>query len=215
MKLLGIDEAGRGCAIGPMILCGILIKVERYKGQKVGKDEDKIPEGVKDSKKLSPKKRELLFPQLIDNAIIRKISPGEIDKRNLNLIEMEETVQIVKQSSPDILFVDVPTNPSGVNNYKTKLLSLLKKEGIYIKKVYAQNKADETFPIVSAASIVAKVTRDRIIENLKKIYGDFGSGYPSDKKTVCFLRELKQKHEVLDIVRKKWKVKLCACSSIG
>ena len=208
MRLLGIDEAGRGCVIGPMILCGMLIKVKNPKTLKPQKEFESM--GVKDSKKLTPKKRELLFPQLIDNAIIRKISPGEIDKKNLNLIEMEETVQIVKQSSPDILFVDVPTNPSGVNNYKTKLLSLLKKEGISIKKVYAQNKADETFPIVSAASIVAKVTRDRIIENLKKIYGDFGSGYPSDKKTVCFLRELKQKHEVLDIVRKKWKVKLCS-----
>jgi ribonuclease HII len=72
-------------------------------------------------------------------------------------------------------------------------------------RLVAENKADEKYPVVSAASIIAKVTRDSVIRELHGEYGDFGSGYPSDRRTVNFVIECYARMGGFpEIVRKKW-----------
>ena len=198
MIICGIDEAGRGPAIGPMVLCGFCIEE---------KDEHKLLDlGAKDSKLLSPKKREELFSILKKMAIkydVVVLSPKEIDYAlndptlNLNWLEAIASAKIVNKLSPDKLIIDLPSNNK--NAYVNYLKRLLNKE----PTIVAEHKADTNYPSVSAASIIAKVTRDKEIEKIKKKVGtDFGSGYPSDPKTIDFLKKNFNKYP--EIFRKTW-----------
>jgi len=73
-------------------------------------------------------------------------------------------------------------------------------------KIVSEHKADRNYPIVSAASIIAKVERDREIAELAKYYGDFGSGYPSDPRTMRFLKQCVEKsYDYPNFVRRSWK----------
>lgn len=198
MIICGIDEAGRGPVIGPMVLCGFCVE---------GKDEHKLLDlGTKDSKLLSPKKREELFSILKKIAIkyeVVVLSPREIDyalndpSLNLNWLEAIASAKIANKLTPDKLIIDLPSNNKDA--YLNYLKRLLINEPIII----AEHKADVNYPSVSAASIIAKVTRDKEIEKLKKRLGiDFGSGYPSDPKTIDFLKKNFNKYP--DIFRKTW-----------
>jgi ribonuclease HII len=196
MKILGIDEAGKGPIIGPMIICGVLVKK--------GKMKDIENLGLKDSKELNHKKRikfAKIIPKYTNKILIRIIKPNRIDKENINLIELKTTVELIKKTKPDEVYIDVPTNPKGVKNYIKNLKHLLKDKNI---KIIGCNKADKKYKVVSCASIIAKVKREEIIKRLKKKYGDFGSGYLSDKKTINFVRK---KDKECKIIRKKWKIK--------
>ena len=198
MIIIGIDEAGRGPVIGPMVIAGF------------GLDESKIGKlkqlGVKDSKLLSPKKREQISEKLFElsnRILIKKLSPEEIDqnvlskKSNLNLLEMRTTAAIIDALKPDRVIVDCPT----VNEKKYR--NMLKATTNHKCEIIAENKADFNYEIVGAASIIAKVARDREIEDIKKSLGkETGSGYPSDPKTKKFLKENYIKHK--DIFRKSW-----------
>jgi len=198
--ILGIDEAGRGCIIGPMVICGILVEE---------KDIVKLKEiGVKDSKQLKPDKRERLAKKIKDIAeriVIKRISPKVIDRYNLNFLELKNMAKIIEKLNPDIIYFDCPVNQRGIKKYCEELKNLLNKNNV-TPKIIGENKADKKYEVVSAASIIAKVERDRIIRNFKKKYGDFGSGYPSDKKTMEFLR--KYYNYCLPIIRTKWRIKL-------
>lgn len=184
MLIAGIEEAGRGPVIGPMVMAGVLIDE---------KDEKKLIEiKVKDSKLLTPKQRENLFDKIKKIAKKHKITiirPDEIDAAieaplmNLNLLEAIRSADIANELKPDKVILDCPSN--NIKDYKMKF-------GKYLKikpEVIAEHKADVKYPVVSAASILAKVTRDREIEKMRKKYGDFGSGYPADPKTQAFLDE--------------------------
>ncbi len=180
-KVLGIDEAGRGPVIGPLVIVGFLI------------DEEKIPLlrelGVRDSKLLSPRKREELFEKLkeIGEYFVEFIQPAQIDAGNINLLEQRVMAKIIRKSGADLVIVDAFPG--------------LKLEG----NVIAEPKADAKYEVVGAASIIAKVLRDREIEKIKEKYGDFGSGYPSDERTVAFIRELLRKYKTLpSFVRRSW-----------
>ncbi len=198
--ILGIDEAGRGCIIGPMVLCGVLIEE---------KDILKLKEiGVKDSKLLKPNKREKLAKKIKEIAkriIIKRIPPKIIDKYNLNFLELKNMAKIIEKLRPTILYFDCPVNQKGIKKYCQDLKNLLKEKNFF-GKIIGENKADKKYAVVSAASIIAKVERERIIKNLKKKYGDFGSGYPGDKKTIEFLK--KYYNNCLPIIRKKWRIKI-------
>lgn len=199
--LLGIDEAGRGCVIGPLVICGFFTSDERAL----------ILMGVKDSKKLSLRKREEIYKKLAETDSSRfytfLVSPQEIDRRKINDICKSKTKSIIEYFClfPDIHFItvylDVPTNPSGIAKYCNAVKNLVQRVNNF--KIVGENKADETYGVVSAASIVAKVTRDGEIAKLRKIYGDFGSGYPSDPKTKKFL-EIADNRK-LPIIRQSWK----------
>ena len=199
MKIIaGIEDAGRGPIIGPMVLAGVSI------------DEDKITElkemKVKDSKLLTPKKRQELYSKIIAVAKDYKIiivEPKEIDEAlesdslNLNWLEAIKFAQIINYLKPDKAIVDCPS--PNIRAYKEYLMVYLKDKNI---DLICEHKADVNYPIVSASSIIAKVTRDREVEKLKKKYGDFGSGYLADPKTKKFFDENWEKHP--EIFRKTW-----------
>ncbi|ASJ01043.1 ribonuclease HII [Thermococcus gorgonarius] len=198
-KIAGIDEAGRGPVIGPMVIAAVVF------------DEVNLPKlealGVRDSKKLTPKRREKLFNEILkiaDDYVILELSPEEIDSREgtLNEFEVNNFVKALNslKVKPDVIYIDAAdVKEERFGEEIGKLLNF--KAGII-----AEHKADDKFPPVSAASIVAKVTRDRAIERLKEEYGEIGSGYPSDPRTREFLMSYYKKHgEFPPIVRRTWK----------
>lgn len=153
---------------------------------------------------LSPRQREALFDQItasVDSYKMEIIHPKEIDSAvndpeyNLNWLEADYAAKIINALSPDIVYLDCPsTNNKAFSDY---LLDKLKNKKITI---VAEHKADEKYPVVSAASILAKVTRDAEIDKLRKKYGNFGSGYPADPYTKDFI----QHNYNLPIFRKSW-----------
>lgn len=203
MLIAGVDEAGRGCVIGPLVIAGFLIKEENLQVL--------AQLGVKDSKLLSPKKREALSVEIIriaEKHHVMKLTPKEIDcavesKRKLhklNRLEAQTMSQIINTLKPDEAYVDAADVLE--DRFKHHI-----QEGLTVKtKITSKHKADKIYPVVSAASIIAKVERDNEIAALKAVYGDFGSGYLTDQKTMQFLRQWLQTHdEYPDCVRKSWK----------
>ena len=202
MKILGLDEAGRGPVIGPMVIAGVLVRRKNivYLNSL----------GVRDSKLLSPNAREKLadsIRQIADKIMIIEISPEEIDQRfalrkTLNTLEAEYMAKLIAYLKPDRVYVDAADVKAErfTKTIKSFLPDLMKKI-----RITSEHKADKTYPIVSAASIIAKVRRDKIVAELKKIYGDFGTGYPSDKRTIRFLENYVKKYRKLPgCVRKTW-----------
>ncbi|MBN2229773.1 MAG: ribonuclease HII [Candidatus Thorarchaeota archaeon] len=199
--IAGVDEAGRGPMIGPMIICGVLVDADRM--------HELEALNVRDSKLLSPKQREKLSEKIMKIAkkiAIREISASDIDSlrkhTTLNEIEVSEFVSIVKTLKPEKVYLDAADVKADRFGSKIGKISGLAAKGTII---VSEHKADSKYPIVSAASILAKVERDRIITNLHQKYGDFGSGYPSDPKTVDFVRNLVRTGKKLpSIVRHSW-----------
>jgi len=198
--ILGIDEAGRGCLVGSMIICGVLFDENKQKYL------EEI--GVKDSKKLSPRRRTELCKLIVENCVKYKVidvSVKEIDDRlnkniTLNELELEKFVEIINSLKPDEAFLDaVDVNEE---RFKTSCKKRVNYKGL---KIVSKHKADDLFPIVSAASIVAKTIRDKKISELKIKYGDLGSGYSSDVKTIEFVRKwIKEKKSIPPFIRKSW-----------
>jgi len=207
--LLGIDDAGRGPVIGPMLLCGVLIESEKEKELK--------ELGAKDSKLLTPAQREKLA-EIIKKEVkmfrTKMITPSEIDTGmgiglNLNQVEALASAMIINEITEHLseeekknvkIILDCPSiNTSG---WKNQLLEYVKEKKL---EIHCEHKADFNHPVVSAASIIAKVTRDEEIEKIKKQIGiDFGSGYPSDPYTKAFLKEHVNDFKKERIFRESW-----------
>ncbi len=197
--IIGIDEAGRGCIIGPMVICAAAINpLDEYKLKELG---------VKDSKKLSPRQRENLYGKVgkLCKYTTVKITAGELNqlmnRHNLNEIEAMKVAQSIDQLgiSGATVFVDSP------DNVPAKFAKRIEK---YLKtrsRIVSENKADDTYVIVGAASIIAKVTRDREIEKIKKLVGfDFNSGYTSDPVTQRYIARWKDYPALAPFIRMKW-----------
>jgi ribonuclease HII len=203
MLVAGVDEAGRGCVIGPLVVAGVMVKSENLQFL--------TDLGVKDSKLLTPKKREALYPAILsltEKYQTIKVLPFQIDRvvesarrlHKLNRLEAQTMAQIIADLKPDEAYVDAADTVE--HRFGNHI-----KECLKIKtRIISKHKADRIYPIVSAASIIAKVERDREIASLKLEYGDFGSGYLTDEKTMIFLKQLLEKNgEYPDFVRKSWK----------
>jgi len=203
MLVSGVDEAGRGSVIGPLVIAGVSLEE---------KDLPKLVDiGVKDSKLLSPQKRETLAKQIRELALnchVVSLSPVEIDRvvetgkrlHRLNRFEAQAMARVITILKPELVYVDaadVLADRFGehiAENLDFKL------------KIVSEHKADITYPIVSAASIIAKVERDRAISHLQKKHGNMGCGYPSDSSTIKFLGDWIRKFgSYPDFVRKSWK----------
>ena len=203
MLVSGVDEAGRGSVIGPLVIAGVSLEE---------KDLPKLVDlGVKDSKLLSPQKRETLaiyIRELALNYHVVSLSPVEIDRvvetgkrlHRLNRFEAQAMARVITILKPEVVYVDasdVLADRFGehiAENLDFKL------------KIVSEHKADITYPIVSAASIIAKVERDRAISMLQKKHGNMGCGYPSDSSTIKFLGDwIKKFGSYPDFVRKSWK----------
>ena len=108
--------------------------------------------------------------------------------------------KVVRELDADVYYIDASdVNPNRFGKY------VLESSGKNVK-IISVHKADQLYPVVSASSIIAKVERDRAVKRLKKIYGDFGSGYPSDRKTREFLIQwIKTKGTMPPFSRRSWK----------
>ena len=161
---------------------------------------------VKDSKLLTPEQREKLYPlikKIAKDVAIIKISARELDEmmetRNLNRIEAEKMAEIIKALGADVAYVDAPQ--VSTDKFKNYLVALAKNH----TEIVAENYADKKFPTVSAASILAKVERDREVEKIKKVVGfDFGVGYSHDKRSIAFVRKCLKEGKHLEFIRHKW-----------
>ena len=203
MIVSGVDEAGRGSVIGPLVVAGVLFEE---------KDLAKLVDlGVRDSKLLSPKKRIELAIKIRKIALICHavfLTPAEIDVvvesrrklHKLNRLEAKAMAKIITILKPDLVYVDA--SDVLAERFGEHIAELLD----FTPIIVSEHKADLTYPIVSAASIIAKVERDKAISQLQNRYGNLGCGYPSDPKTIKFLEEWKIKFGVYpDFVRKSWK----------
>lgn len=209
--IIGIDDAGRGPVIGPMCLAGVLIPREI--------EEEFRRAGIKDSKLLTAKKREELAEIIKQTAIdyhFEILTPAEIDTGmgtgvNLNEVEAMAAAAIInnlagklneEQKKNLVIVLDCPSN--NPNAWLITLGKYIKSENKKIN-MRAEHKADFHYPSVSAASIIAKTTRDSEIEKIKKELGiDFGSGYPADpftKKALAEHKEILLKHRM---IRESW-----------
>ena len=167
--------------------------------------------GVKDSKLLSPSQRDALYPEILKvctRVEVSRIPPKMIDRyvsrgkkyRRLNYLETIHMARVIDALAVDEVYVDAPDiNPP---RFQMELEELLTSK----PRIVAEHKADVNYAIVSAASIVAKVERDRDVAELREIHGDFGSGYPSDPDTIAFLESwVKSKSSQPEFARKSWK----------
>ncbi len=202
MHVCGVDDAGRGPVIGPLVIAGVVVeesKIQRLKDI-----------GVKDSKMLRPDVRARLSKEileLVDNHHFVELAVEELDKvvhiapklHRLNLLEARAMARVIERLKPKIAYVDASdTRP---DRFRNNILDCLS----FRPKLISEHKADVNYPVVSAASILAKVRRDKRIEEIKRDYGEFGSGYVHDRRTIDFLYEYYlSHHDFPPIVRRSW-----------
>lgn len=189
--------------IGSLVVCGAVF------------DENDLPKlkqlGVKDSKLLSPHQRERLegeIRKIAKDIVVEKIEPWDIDKKrgdgiNLNRLEVIRFIRVIDRSFEKVkigrVIIDSP-DPN-LPKFRLMLANLIRRGGL---EVIAEHYADSKYIECSAASVVAKVTRDNEIESLKEKYGDFGAGYPSDPKCIEWLENRLAVGELPEIVRHSW-----------
>jgi len=194
--ICGVDEAGKGSVLGPLVIAAVSVTEERVVADL----------GVKDSKLLSPRERERLYTLIRRSCRIATVS---VDAAEIDIIRREMTMnscvarahaRAIGKLSPSRAVVDA----CDVN--ALRYAEMVKNHLVKPCEILSEHHADETYPVVSAASIIAKVTRDRSIKRLTKQYGEIGSGYPSDPVTITWLTGYIEEHSVPPpIARKSWK----------
>ena len=203
LRVCGVDDAGRGPVIGPLVIAGITIEENRI---------SKLRElGVKDSKMLMATTRTSMseqIPKIVDDFHLVELAAEELDRivnrapkfQRLNLLEAKAMAQVIEKLRPDIAYVD--SSDTRPERFKNNILDNLS----FKPRIVSEHKADATYPVVSAASIMAKVQRDSRIQELEQEYGKLGSGYAHDPLTIRFLREYYTDHgDFPPIVRRSWK----------
>jgi len=198
-EVAGLDEAGRGPVLGPMVLCGVVVREEDLEFLRES--------GVRDSKLLTPSRRERLVPLIEARALrfrLLELQPREIDEalgRGVNLNELEASgfARLLNELRPQVAYVDSPDpNPE---LFRRRLLRYLEVK----PELVVENSADRKYRVVGAASILAKVRRDERLRELRERYGELGSGYSHDPLTVRFLREWVEEHgDLPPFARRSW-----------
>jgi len=203
MLIAGIDDAGRGPIIGPLVIAGVLIEETEMSRLRLL--------GVKDSKMLSPKRREQLavsIKELVLKHCVESLSPEEIDRvvetgrrlHRLNRLEAYTMAKVIEHLRPEVAYVDA--SDVLADRFGKHIAERL----TFKVKIVSEHKADVKYPVVSAASIIAKVERDRAIQELSDKYGEIGSGYVTDPRTIEFLEKWLATHGSYPwFVRKSWK----------
>ena len=180
--LAGIDEAGRGAVAGPMTIAGVCCTKEQEVLLK--------KMGVKDSKLLSPKKREILaeaIEKTVKDIVVLNVGPCKIDGHrktglSLNQIEGMKMAEVATFLKPHKVFIDSPDR--NIPKFKAWIAKMIQHD----PEIVLEHKADLNYPVVAAASIIAKVERDREMQKLCEEHGELGSGYPSDEVTMNWLK---------------------------
>ena len=192
----GVDEAGRGPVMGPIVIAAVMVDDDRELRKLC----------VKDSKKLTPQRRQELLPKIIEISRYEIISASASDidalrqSMTMNVMESKLFATVIERLGAKVAYVDAAdTDEDLFGRYISKEL-----KGAV--KIISKHGADDTYPVVSAASIIAKTKRDAMIEEIKLELGDIGSGYPSDPKTINFLKAWYTDHgEMPPHTRKSWK----------
>lgn len=176
--ICGVDEAGRGPVLGPLVVAGVAVESDSRLRQLQ----------VRDSKKLSPARREALAPEIegVAKSVVLVIPAEDIDvmraEMSLNEFEAKLFASIIEKLRPDTAYVDA------VDVDEIDFKKAILRELASPVEIVSQHNADELFPVVSAASILAKVRRDREVRTIEAAIGrPIGSGYPSDPVTIAFL----------------------------
>jgi ribonuclease HII len=176
--IVGVDEAGRGPVIGPLVVAGVAVE----------SDVELRHMNVRDSKKLSPERREALAPEIekVSTYEVVVIPAERIDlmrsEMSLNDFEAKLFAEVIDKLRPETAYVDA----ADVDEIEFK--RCVRKELAFDVEIVSQHNADELFPVVSAASILAKVCRDREMRMIEDEIGmHIGSGYASDADTIAFL----------------------------
>ena len=199
--ICGTDEAGRGPVFGPLVIAGVTIQ-----------DDSELKEiGVRDSKKLTPNRREILakkIREIAEKYEIIIISASDIDDMRkvmtLNELEVSAFSKIIEKLRPDVCYVD-----SADVNQERFGMDILSKLS-FKPKIISKHKADDIYPVVGAASIIAKTTRDENVRKIaqeleKKLNLPLGSGYPADPITKKFLKTwIKTYGELPPHTRRSW-----------
>lgn len=209
--ILGIDEAGKGPVIGSMFVAGICANLDDVLFLK------KL--NINDSKKLSYKKRVYFYEKIVNHIssyYVMEIPAFIIDElrkvmtmNDIMVYCFSNVIKNLNNFNPEVIIIDAADVSE--KRFKLNITQFLKKKGLNFseKLIISKHKADSKYLIVSAASIIAKVNRDYMIEKLNNDYHlDFGSGYPSDPKTINFLtnyNKLSIKVDFEKYIRKSWK----------
>lgn len=196
--VLGVDEAGRGAALGPLVVAGVAV------------DEGDLGAlwdlGVRDSK-LVPRERR---PELVravacagarGRAVV--VPAGRIDEESLTELELQAAALLIRALAPDRVVVDAPVAPRAIGRFRDALAALSRLDP---ERIAAFPHADRTDPAAAAASLLAKVVRDGYVLHLRRTYGDFGWGYPGEPKVRAFLEGWMARHGSLPpICRRRWR----------
>ena len=218
MKILnlGIDEAGRGPVIGPMVVAGCML------GEEVEKELKKL--GVKDSKQLTQKRREFLekiIKEKAESFEVLVFYPEEIDSRgeeqmNLNDLEAMACAKIINKLNKGHPKIKVIIDCPSVSISKWSDFLKTKIKDLSTLEIHCEHKADQNHVSVSAASVLAKCVREKEIGKLKEKYGEeIGSGYCSDPSTCRFLERYADKYKDEGIFRKTWSTWQTASNKLG
>jgi ribonuclease H len=199
MRILGLDEAGRGSVLGPLVVGGFVWEDEVQDALRAA--------GADDSKALSHARRVEVRARLADlgRGVVRSIAATAIDDGNVNRLEEEAFLDLVRVEKPDRVYLDAPVHPAGIPKLRARLIALSGVEDWVV-----ECKADSTFPVVGAASIFAKVARDAAIteisaDTVRAGHGSIGSGYPSDPVTRAYLSgRLSTRDPLPSFVRTRW-----------
>ena len=205
MLELGIDDAGRGPVIGPMVLAGCLID------DKTAAKFKKL--GVRDSKQLTHKRREFLAQKIreeVEDFEVVLTEAEEINTKqnsgtNLNVIEALKAAKIINKLNKGNSKIRVVLDCPSTSLVKWKDVLMTKINNLSNLEIVCEHKADKNHVSVSAASILAKSAREKEMEKLKKKYGpEIGSGYTSDPTTSKFITNNGNQHKNSGIFRKNW-----------
>lgn len=199
MRVLGLDEAGRGCVLGALIV-----------GAFLWEEEDQAPlraAGADDSKALSASRRVDVKERLagMGTGRVYRVPATAIDDGNINQLEEAAFVALVRELAPDRVYLDAPVHPGGIPRLRARLIA-----ATGVKDWIVEPKADSTYPVVGAASIFAKVTRDAELaaieaECVAAGQGPLGSGYPSDPVTRAWLvARMREDRALPAFVRTRW-----------
>lgn len=184
---IGVDEAGKGPVLGPMVAAAVRARP------------DSLPDGVADSKRLTPARRESLDRRIRDGdgvdvgvgvVDVDRIDDPATDMNTLTVeAQVEAVVAVAREEDP--VLADAGDVDAG--RFGRRLREGVDDRGTTVT-VTAEHRADDAYALVGAASVVAKVERDRLVSRIADEYGEVGSGYPSDPTTRTFLREYVRTH---------------------
>jgi len=190
---VGADEAGKGPVLGSMFAAAVRC------------EPSVLPDGVGDSKGIPAERRERLATTIhaVAEVGLAEVTVERIDDpaTNMGTLTVAAHATALSEVAKDGVACTVDAGDANADRFGRRIAERLDCE----VSMTAEHGADETNPLVGAASIVAKVTRDAHVEELAAHHGEVGSGYPSDETTRTFLREYVDDHGCLpDCARSSW-----------